>query len=336
MNTLLTTVTPVYQGEKYLGELVNQLEQIRDILPSKYPGIELIESIFVIDDCKDSSFEVLKTLSKTRNWIQIIELSNNYGQHPATVAGILHSSGDWVFTLDEDTQHRPKFIIPLLKHCLESNCDIVYAQPIHNTHSNFIRDKLSIGFKKFVAFLSSNSSVPIFNSFRCMRGSIARAAAATNGIDTYFDVSLCWFTSKVSSLPINMTDIRNLSNNLSSGYSIWGLIKHGKRLILSSKIKFLRIIILMGFLGFMFSIIYSLYILYQLFIGESISIRGWSSTIISIYFFGGLSCLFLGIILESISDILLKSKGKPAFFVVNRSSDNELKELLQNNESIQN
>ena len=63
--------------------------------------------------------------------------------------------------------------------------------------------------------------------------------------------------------------------------------------------------------------------------GHEVAVQGWTSTIISIYFFGGLTCLFLGIILESLSEILLKTKGKPTFFVVDRSKDKALLDTLK-------
>lgn len=328
MKILLSTVTPVYQGASYLKDLVEALESARKAITDSYVEIELAECIFVIDESRDNSGEILESLAQEREWINVIELSKNYGQHPATVAGILHSSGQWVFTLDEDLQHHPDHILPMLKDCLASNRDVYYALPIKESHSSFVRDSLALWFKKIIAYLSSNPHVPVFSSFRCIRGSIARAAAATHGVDTYFDVSLSWFTDRIGYGRYKLTDKRNQSGSSSSGYSLWGLIRHGKRLVLSSKLKFLRLIILMGVLAFLFSIAYSFWILSKLYMGEEIAIQGWSSTIISIYFFGGLSCLFLGIIIESLSEVLLKSKGKPAFFVVDRSSDKKLKAIF--------
>jgi len=325
----LSIVVPVYQGELYLAKLIEELEETRVYIQRNIPSLSLIECIFVIDECKDNSQRLLQSFKKTNNWIHVIELSKNSGQHAATVAGILHSSGDWIITIDEDLQHRPKNIIPILKTCLKSNSDICYAHSIKKIHSSLVRDKITMSFKKIIAYLSSNPHVQKFSSFRCIRGSIARGAAATFGVDGYFDVTLSWFTDKIVSTKLEMEDIRNKYSSNKSGYSIWSLVKHGKRLILSSKLKFLRLIILAGMLAFLISIFYSFWVILQLFLGNNLEIRGWTSTIISIYFFGGLSCLFLGIIIETISEILLKSKGKPAFFVVDRSTDIILKEALK-------
>lgn len=329
MKFILSTVTPVYQGEKYLHQLVDALERLKKNLEKEFTNLELAECIFVVDDAKDNSYKVLTELADKYDWVNVLELSRNFGQHPATVAGILHSSGDWIFTLDEDLQHNPENILPLLKSCLVNNCDVMFALAKKEVHSSIIRDKFSLAFKRLVGFLSSNPYVPVFSSFRCMRGSIARAAAASNSIDTYFDVSLTWFTTKIGSMKMDIVDFRNQEGNSSSGYSLWSLIRHGKRLILSSKLKFLRIFFLFGILAFLFSLAFSCQLLFQLFNGTEIEIKGWASTIISIYFFGGVSCLLLGVLVESLSEILLKIKGKPSFLIVDRSRDKSLLKTIE-------
>ena len=70
-------------------------------------------------------------------------LSRNFGQHPATVAGVLHSSGDWIATLDEDGQHPPAQLVTLLVHAAESHADLVYAEPVSGVHDSRVRDAIS-------------------------------------------------------------------------------------------------------------------------------------------------------------------------------------------------
>ena len=54
----------------------------------------LCEAIFVDDASVDESYDILMELQKQHRWIHVLQLSRNFGQHPATVAGILHTSGD--------------------------------------------------------------------------------------------------------------------------------------------------------------------------------------------------------------------------------------------------
>jgi glycosyltransferase involved in cell wall biosynthesis len=91
------------------------------------------------------------------------------------VAGILYSSGDWIVTLDEDLQHRPLAIETLLKRACAEKSDVVYAQPRDWVHGGGYRDLLSRLVKRLIAGLSGNHFVQSFNSFRLIRGDVARA-----------------------------------------------------------------------------------------------------------------------------------------------------------------
>jgi len=325
----VSTVTPVYQGENYLAQLVEKLEEVRSSWAERYEDLKLIESIFVIDGAIDNSAAVLHELAKDRNWMRVIELSKNYGQHPATIAGILHSSGEWIITLDEDLQHNPIFIVKFLEEIVIKNSDICYAQSSEKTHNSFIKDKLAVFFKYIISKLSGVPFVVDFNSFRCIRGSIGRSAAAISSHEPYFDVVLWWFTDRVIKVSIPLKDFRNLGNGAESGYSVWSLIKHGKRMIMTSNIKILRLGLFIGIIAFGISILLAIYALYSTFYNLTPpTSQGWSSTILVILFFGGLLSLLVGFILESVSDLLLNAKGKPTFFTIDRSSDKALEKTL--------
>lgn len=324
----ISTITPVYNGAKYLENLVQLLTDFEAKLRENYPQIILAESIFVIDECIDNSLEVLERLKKTTPFLKIITLSNNFGQHPATVAGILYSSGNWVVTLDEDCQHNPMYIDELLKKLITEKADICYANPTDQIHKSMVRDTVSIWYKQMMEKLTNTPNIQYFNSYRILRGSIARAAAAVCRNETYFDIALSWFSKRVTHLKIDMVDDRN-QNNEKSSYSLWGLIRHAKRMAMSSKIKLLRGGLLIGILTFVISILFIVYAITSWFFDIEVSlVRGWTSTFVAQFFFGGLLTLLLGFTLESITDTLIILKGKPTFFVVDRSEDVILEKIL--------
>jgi len=331
MDTIITisTVTPVYNGGVFLHELISKIAKEREYLLSKGSNIQIIECIFVIDECIDNSHEVLIEQSNIYSWIKIIELSKNYGQHPATTAGILYSSGDWIVTLDEDLQHLPKDILQMLFQASCNNSDVCYGKSINNTHSSFIRDYLSKVFKSILSYLTDNPHITKFSSYRIIRGSIARAAASISNFETYFDIALGWFTNRVSVTEINMEDLRNRNNHGKSGYSIFGLFKHGKRMLMTSKMKILRGGIFIGVIAFSLSLILVIFaITSKYFQFQTNLVKGWASLFVVTLFFGGLSTLLTGFVLESVTDILISSKGKPNYFVVDRSNDSILLESL--------
>ena len=325
----ISTVTPVYRGAAYLEKLVQELAQLRELLQNETEIIRLEESIFVLDGCVDDSDEILARLAGEHRWIKVVSLSRNFGQHPATVAGFLHSSSDWVATLDEDLQHRPEHIVHLWERVTSQSADIVYAMPNTSVHGSIIRDKLSILFKRLIGRLSGTPQAKYFNSFRIVRGEIARAAAAISRHQTYLDIALSWFTTRVVTCPLTVSDRRFRSSG-QTGYSLWRLMGHGKRMIMTTKMKFLRWGLFFGMIAFVFSVVLGSYSLIARILDfENIGVQGWSSLMLAILLFGGLASLMLGVALESISDMLMGINGRPTFFVVDRTRDQEICRSLQ-------
>ena len=318
---LLSVVVPVYQGERFLEDLSARLGELRSDLEARRSPVALAEVIFVDDGSIDDSRSVLEALAKKHDWIRVVTLSRNFGQHPATIAGILHSSGDWVATIDEDLQHRPADLVPLLKHAIRNRLDLVYARPTGGVQHSRPRDWGSREFKALVSRLTGNPHVPLFNSFRMMRGSIARAAAAVCANDPYFDIALCWFTSRIGSVPLELTDRRYVDGKR-SGYSWRTLVLHAGRMLLASEMKFLRFGAAVGILALAGSVFLSAWVVgMKIWRPDSIHARGWVSLVLLISFFGGLTALLGGVLVELASHLAARAKGKPEFFVVDRSGD---------------
>jgi glycosyltransferase involved in cell wall biosynthesis len=322
----LSTVTPVFRGAAYLRELVAELSAVRESLAQRDAHLELIEAIFVSDGAPDGSDEILAELAAAYPWVRVIYLSRNFGQHGATVSGLLHSSGDWVATLDEDLQHHPRFLIPLLARAVAAHRDVVYANAT-NVHRSWFRNASSRIYKALIARLAGNPQVRKFNSFRMLRGSIARGAAAVAGPDSYFDIVLCWFTDRFDMLPLPLVDIRSKVRG-ASGYNLHTLLRHARRMLISSQVQPLRVGALVGTLALATSILLGgVTLVLKLLYPERIDIPGWTSLMLVASFFGGLISMLLGVDLEYMATMVVQVQGKPTFFVVDRSKDDLLGDL---------
>jgi glycosyltransferase involved in cell wall biosynthesis len=320
----ISIVVPVFSGEDYLAELVAQIDKLR--LRWQEAGLDLLisDAIFVLDEPADHSRPLLCNLAETHSWVRVVDLSRNYGQHSATVAGILYSSGDWVVTLDEDLQHHPLQIETLLKTACSGGADVVYALPQDSVHGGGYRDRFSRMIKFMIASLSGNRFVQSFNSFRLIRGDIARAASSICAQYTYFDVAVTWFTERIATVRMEMSDDRYMSKK-QSGYRFSTLIHHAKRLILTSDFRVLRFTNSLSILAFLSSVGYGAWVIYSRYFADQITeVEGWTSMIIVILAFGSVSIFMLGLILEFLHMSMLQLQGKPSFFAVNRSSDHKL------------
>ena len=83
--------------------------------------------------------------------------------------------------------------------------------------------------------------------------------------------------------------------------------------ITSFSVKPIRIITVFGILAFVLSIIFAIYALVSYFVQKTVP--GWTSTVLSIWFFGSLQLIATGVVGEYIGKIYLEAKGRPRFFI---------------------
>ncbi|HRW22426.1 MAG TPA: glycosyltransferase, partial [Bacteroidales bacterium] len=77
----LSVILPVYNESANLYLLYDELIKNLDIVKS-------IEIIFVNDGSTDESISIIKSLAKKDNRVKYIDLSRNFGQQIALIAGI--------------------------------------------------------------------------------------------------------------------------------------------------------------------------------------------------------------------------------------------------------
>jgi len=323
----VSVVIPVFSGAEYLCDLTQKLEQVKTWLSKNDAPISIAEVIFVDDDSSDGSDVILSGLLETHPWVRVIQLTRNFGQHPATAAGILHSSGDWVCTMDEDLQHKPKDLLSLLQTVTKAGGDVCYAEPSMGTHNAF-RDKSSSLTKKIMSVLSGNKWVTKFHSFRIIRGSIARAAASVMAHQTYFDVALSWYTNRVCTVDLAMKDPR-IGSSKKSGYPLKRLIEHAGRLFQSLELGILKTASLLGFVLMLIAAFVGVSALaIRIWFPEVIALPGWTSVLIMSAFFGGTTAFLVGLVLNQVVFLSQKMRGRPVFFTVSRQSDLKISNWL--------
>lgn len=324
----ISVVVPVYAGEAYLARLVDELAALKASWDSDNAPVALIETILVDDSAVDGSAALIDQLADYFDWVVPLHLSRNYGQHPATTAGILHSVGNWVVTMDEDLQHPPHKIPQLLSRAVATSADVVYAQPTNAVHQNAVRDFSSASIKRLLGWLTGSKHVRLINSFRLIRGEIARSVSSVAIHDTYFDIELGFFTQRIVGEPMDLVDERYV-NTGKSGYNFFSLVSHAQRMILSSNLRILRFMTVIGGVIVGLSLLLALVlVIAKLVSPDLISVRGWSSQMVATLFFSGVNISMIGVALQYLSTLVLRAHGRPTFFVIDRSRDKQLASFL--------
>ncbi len=307
----LSIVIPVYQGENTLETLIREIEPLTTEKKTPKGNRFSVTEVVLVHDCgPDSSDKILEELAKKYPFVRPVWLSKNYGQHPATLAGMASSTGDFVVTMDEDGQQNPLEICLLLDAAVEGDAQLVYAEPINPPPHGFMRNLLSTSAKKIASVLLGNREVLHFNSFRLIDGETARSLAAYCGSGVFLDVALFWITARTAHCRVTLRP----EMDRTSGYSFTKLFGHFWQLLLTSGTKPLRLITLMGFGSVILAMLITIYTLWVKFHLE-VPVQGWASIVIVVAFFSGCILTSLGIIAEYLAVTMTIVMGKPLYAV---------------------
>ncbi|ORW91909.1 mannosyltransferase [Mycobacterium sp. IEC1808] len=314
----VSVVIPVYSGAETLAGVVKELEQLRS--PQKTPdGRQFCvgEVLLVWDRGIRGTDRVVRELAGRDEWIRPIWLSRNFGQHPATLAGMTSSGGDWIVTMDEDGQHDPAYIGDMLDMAYRDRTQLVYASPTNKPPHGAFRNAASWLTKwLFVHVLMSSDGPKAFNSFRLMLGEAGRSVAAYTGAGVFLDVALCWVVANPSACPVLMRE----EGRPASAYTLRRLSAHFWRLVISSGTRPLRFVSMMGILFALLGFAVATYSAIQKAVGD-ISVQGWTSVFVAVLVVGGAVLFALGIIAEYIAAAANMAMGKPVYVIVRDPSD---------------
>ena len=309
----ISLVVPVYQGEHTLAALVAEVAPLT--VDQRTPGgrkFRVIELVLVHDGGRDASALVMKELAGASPFVRPIWLSRNFGQHAATFAGLASTVGEWVVTLDEDGQQAPADVGKLLDCALDDQTRLVYAQPTNPPPHGFVRNAFS-SMAKWLFATALGANIGRFNSFRLIEGEVARSVAAYSGPNVYLDVALSWVVGVAARCPLELREERGRR----SGYTFRKLVRHFWQLVLSAGTLPLRLIALAGGASIVFAVLFSaLQIWHRL--HDEIPVQGWTSTMIVLCLFGGLTLVSIGIIAEYLGFSVSMAMGKPAYLIVSR------------------
>ncbi len=299
----LSIVSTIYNDAGNVSALVEALlVQARGIHVS-------FEIILVNDSSTDGSEAAIRDMCKKYKEVKGISLARNYGQQIAMSAGIREATGKYVLILDGDLEN-PVDAIPQLYSRICRGYDIVYTVARHRptlinqmTSQFFwfvVRKLLAVDIVKnqLMMKMMSRRMIDNFNSYSEITRSVA-------GI--VHDVGLKWDCLEVEPR-------RRISGR--SSYSFFSRLNLFIDIILNLSKKPMDFVIFVGFFTFIFSMILAVYWVYSYYaIG---TLPGYTSIILSIFFFGSLTIFTLGIASRYLALIYLEVRGRPLYLIKDR------------------
>lgn len=298
----ISIVSPVYKGERMVAELVRRNVGSICSLTDDY------EIILVNDASPDNSWsEIIRQCAENPR-VKGINLSRNFGQHYAITAGLHYATGEWVVVMDCDLQDRPEEI-PNLYRKAQEGFDIVYAR-------RAVRKD---------GFVKKSTSALFYRVFRRLSGMESDKAVANFGIYhkrvieefNRMPEQARFFPSQIKYLGFTDTAIDVEHSERPEGKSSYSLLKRfklGFDVIVSNSNKPLRFAVGLGFGMSALSFLLALYNVIAKWAGV-IRVPGYTTTVFSIWFVGGLLLLVMGIVGLYIGKIYDQVKGRQLFII---------------------
>jgi glycosyltransferase involved in cell wall biosynthesis len=306
----LALVIPCYNEEEILPHTHNALQRLYDDLLEENAISSQSFILFVDDGSFDATWSLITEYHHASSTIKGIKLSKNEGHQHALLAGMQWVLGkcDCMISLDADLQDDPNLITQMLQH-YQTGDEVVLAVRNDRSEDSFFKRLSAEGYYKMmhrmgvnIEFnhadyrLLSHKALGFFLQFK-ERNLFIRGIVKLVGLQT----SRVYFK-------------RHQRLHGESKYPLGKMLALAWSGITSFSVVPLKLITLLGFMIFIVSIIAGLDALYVVAFTDQ-AIPGWASTVLPIYFVGGIELLALGIIGEYIGKIYTEIKQRPLYFI---------------------
>jgi len=305
-------IVPCFNEEEVLPETIKILLTELNNLAS----LNLIEKdsskiIFIDDGSNDQTWEILSKEIKEHKNISGIKLSRNFGHQNALLAGMLESESDVLITIDADLQDDSSVMADMLRDYHKGK-EIVYGVRNDRSADNLFKRKSAVLFYKLFSLLGAKV---IFNhaDFRLLSRKAITNLRKYNESNLYLRGIV-----PLLGLPSSTVEYKRFKRNKGkTKYDLTRMIALSLSGITSFSFSPLRFISFLGLIISISSILMIFYIIYLALFTDK-AVAGWASTLVSIYFLGGIQLLSLGIIGEYLGKVFNETKQRPNYLIEER------------------
>ncbi|MEN9370108.1 MAG: putative b-glycosyltransferase, Glycosyltransferase Family 2 protein [Bacteroidota bacterium] len=299
----LSIVIPIYNEEGNIDSLINRL---RTVIAKMNITCEYI---FVNDGSKDRSIQLIKNLALADPSVKYIDFSRNFGHQIAVSAGLDLAAGNRVAIIDADLQDPPELIIDMFAK-MDEGFEVVYAKRKHRVGESWLKKFTA---KVFYRILKSITSVKIpvdTGDFRIIDRKVVDVLKQMPEHNKFLRGQISW-------IGFNQTYVtydRDVRQSGSTGYTYKKMIRLALDGITSFSNFPLKVASICGFVVSGIAFLVMIYALYARYITKDY-VEGWTSTIISVLFLGGIQLISIGIIGEYISRLSENARNRPLYII---------------------
>lgn len=299
----ISFVIPCYRSERTIEAVVEELT--RELAAHNETDYEII---LVNDHSPDGVWNTIKAMSRRNPHVRGISLARNFGQHSALLAGYAHTSGKYVFSLDDDGQ-APVDEMYLLLDKIEEGYDVVYA---------YYSETKQNAFRRFGSWTAQKMDEIMINQPKGFKGSsfyVARRFVIEEMVK--YRNPYPYLAGLVFRTTLNVANVETHHRSRvegTSGYSFGKLLALWINGFTAFSVKPLEAGTILGVLFALFGGITAIVTIIRRILDPGV-IMGWTSIIALQLVIGGVIMIMLGLIGEYIGRIYISINNSPQYVI---------------------
>ncbi|MBS1196943.1 MAG: glycosyltransferase [Proteobacteria bacterium] len=320
MVAMLSIVIPVYRNEGSLPDLIAALSEVA--AKAKRDFACPTEVVFVVDGSPDNCHALLaQSLPNAPFAAQLLLHSRNFGSFAAIRTGLQAAKGEVFAVIAADLQEPPELVLQFLEKLQTGEYDVVVGcrenrqDPLLSRASSNLFWKL---YKRFVIRDIPEKGVDVFACDRAFRDQLLQLGEANSSL-----------VGQIFWLGFRRGEVLYERRLRQHGKSAW-TFKKKINYLLDSIFSFtdlpVKLLTLFGAIGVVGSLLLALFIILAKAFG-SITVPGYTATVLTVIFFGGLNSLGIGIVGTYAWRAFENTKNRPLSIVMaTRSFDGQAPE----------
>lgn len=301
---MISIIVPCFNEQEVIPIFFNELEKTRKKLNTDF------EYIFIDDGSTDGTLDVIRSLSKEKNYVRFISFSRNFGKESALYAGLKASNGSLVTVMDADLQDPPELLPQMIELIETTDVDCVGTRRLNRKGEPPIRSLFAKTFYKLINKISDTEMIDGVRDYRLMTRQMVDSILELKEYNRFSKGIFSWVGYKT----IYISYENKERTKGKSSWTFWSLFKYSIDGIINFSETPLNIASFFGVISCVFSTIAMIFIIIRYLIQGDPTV-GWASIVTIILFLGGIQLLGIGILGKYISKIFLETKNRPIFIV---------------------
>lgn len=300
----LSFVIPCYNSEKTVSHVVAEID-------GAFDGNDRYEyEIVLVNDAspKDNTLGEIRRLAEQNKRVTAVNLSKNFGQDSALMAGYSVAKGEYIVSLDDDGQNPAKEAWKLLDK-MEEGWDVVFGKYAHKKHSAFKNFGSRVNDKMAQILLNKPKDLRLCSYFAMDRFVVDEMLKDRNSFPYIWGLILRT-TDRITNVYID----HRVREEGKSNFTIVKCLKVWMNGFIAFSVKPLRFSAVMGTLVACLGFLYGIYVVIQALLSRE-PVEGWSSMMTAILLLGGIILMMLGLLGEYIGRMNINLNNTPQYII---------------------